>query len=456
MLDSATFQHLGGGRKGLFLLLRYVFIISASYLLLFGTPGPVAPIIGFMIAVALASNVVLSAMPVRLVFSWYVEAPILVADTLWVSWALHATGSRGQEFFLLYFFVLSLAVLGENLVLVVVGSTIASLANMFWESSGSLLNESQLLRVVFFYTVALFYGYVINQIKHERQRADKGFAWARELEARVAERTAELSRLYSAAQAASRLKSEFMAMISHELRTPLHIIIGYAELLLDGDSELPEEERRRMLRRIYEAAGAQTHLVESVLDLGRAEAGKLPVDRQPLRLERFLDEFRNRPRLPLSPRVDLAWKIAPDLPVIETDPGKLRTILENLLNNAIKFTAEGTIRVRVDDVPARDCIELRVEDTGPGIAEEFLPAIFEPFRQLDGAPTRRYGGAGLGLAIAHRYVELLGATIEVHSRIGVGTTFVVCLPYGTRQKRDERGVGSANGAAASEMNASVA
>jgi signal transduction histidine kinase len=451
MLDSSTLQHLGGGRKGLFLLLRYIFIISASYLLLFGTPGPVASSIGFMIAVALTSNVALSIMPVRLVFSWYVEAPVLVADTLWVSWALHATGSRGQEFFLLYFFVLSLAVLGENLVLVVVGSTLASIANIYWDSNGSFWSQAQLLRIVFFYTVALFYGYVINQIKLERQRADKGFAWARELEARVAERTAELSRLYSAAQATSRLKSEFMAMISHELRTPLHIIMGYAELLLDEQSDLSQAERRHMLKRIFEAAGAQTHLVENVLDLGRAEAGKMPVDCQPVRFDRLIDDFRNRPRPSLAPGVELEWKIAPGLPIIETDPDKVLTILEHLVANAIKFTAEGTIIVRVDEVTVKEVIELRVEDTGPGIAEEYLPAIFEPFRQVDGAPTRRYGGAGLGLAIVHRYVGLLGGKIEVHSRLGVGTTFVVSLPYGIPRHHAEEVARPSNGAAPREM-----
>lgn len=447
MLESATFQHLGGGRKGLFLLLRYVFIISASYLLIFGSNADVKGTIGLMIAMSLASNVALSFVPTRLVFSWYVEAPVLVADTLWVSWALHTTGSKGQEFFLLYFFVLSLAVLGENLILVVVGSTLASIANVYWDVGGRFWSEAQLLRIVFFYTVALFYGYVINQIKLERQRADKGFAWARELEVRVAERTAELSRLYAAAQAASRLKSEFMATISHELRTPLHIIMGYAELLLDDSLELPDEERRRMLHRILDAAVTQTHLVESVLDLGRAEAGKMPVDRRPVRLGRFMDDFRSRQRPAPNPGVVLEWEIEGNLPLIETDPDKVLTILDNLLNNAIKFTEQGKVTVRVHDVPTRESVEFRVEDTGPGIAEEFLPAIFEPFHQVDGTPTRRHGGAGLGLAIVHRYVELIGGRVEVHSRVGSGTTFVVSLPYGPRGSSAEPAEASADGSA---------
>ncbi len=193
MLDAAHFRHLGGGRKGLFLLLRYVFIAAASYLVLLNQTG-VDPSHAVMIAVALASNVALSVVSPAMVFSWYVEAPVLIADTLWVSWALHSTGAGGKEFLLLYFFVLSLAALGESLLLVLLGSTLLSVANLYIEG----WHPNNLIQVVFFYTVALFYGYVIKEIKDERQRADRGVQWVRELEAMVEERTVELSRLNDA------------------------------------------------------------------------------------------------------------------------------------------------------------------------------------------------------------------------------------------------------------------
>ena len=193
MSDASQFRHLGGGRKGLFLLLRYIFIAAASYLVLLNQEK-IDPSHALMIAVALASNVALSIVSPALVFSWYVEAPILIADTLWVSWALHSTGAAGQEFFLLYFFVLSLAALGESLLLVLLGSTVLSLVNLYLEG----WHPNNLIQVVFFYTVALFYGYVIKEIKSERQRADRGVLWVRELEAKVEERTRELSRLYEA------------------------------------------------------------------------------------------------------------------------------------------------------------------------------------------------------------------------------------------------------------------
>src|SRR5215470_12326440 len=209
VVTAENFRHLGGGRKGLFLLLRYMFIIAAAYLLVFqAAERPPSPTVGLMIAVALASNLLFSFTPAEYLFSWYLEAPILVADTLWVSWALHSTGAAGQEFFLLYFFVLFFAMLGEKLPLLLLGSTLVSAANIYLTPTAFMWSSSQLLRIVFFYMVALFYGHVLGRIRHERDRAERGYAWARELELKVAERTAELQRLYDQSIEVSQLKSE--------------------------------------------------------------------------------------------------------------------------------------------------------------------------------------------------------------------------------------------------------
>jgi len=435
MSDEDNFRHLGGGRKGLFLLLRYVFIAAAAYLLIYADPsGSLPPEQALMIAVALASNVALSVVSEERVFAWYVEAPVLVADTLWVSWALHSTGTTGQEFFLLYFFVLFLAALGENLFIVLLGSTVLSGAQVYLAEGGWRWTPASSLRIVFFYAVALFYGHVLRQIKQERQRANKGFAWAKELEATVAERTTQLSRLYHESLAANRLKSEFVANVSHELRNPLNIIVGYAELLLDGQCTLGADERT-MIERILEAAGQQTQLVNGVLDLGRLESGKMPVEQQPVPLDRFLADLRQRQRLPAAARVVLDWRVPADLPVIETDRAKLDMVLENLITNAIKFTAVGSITISVRDRPAEAQVEFRVDDTGPGIDGRDLSTIFEPFRQVDGSSTRRYGGVGLGLAIVQRYVSLLGGEITVRSMLGSGSSFIVTLPYRLGRER---------------------
>jgi len=188
--DYVSLRHLGGGRKGLLLLLRYVFIAAASYLLLFREPGELpSPTLAFVIASALASNVALSFVPVRHLLSWYLAASVLVVDTLWVSWALHATGADGQGFFLLYSFVVFLSMLGGNLPVMLVGSGLVFAANFVSESPATMFTSAHLLHLVFLYTVALFYGHVLGQVRHERARADRGFAWARELEVKVAERT---------------------------------------------------------------------------------------------------------------------------------------------------------------------------------------------------------------------------------------------------------------------------
>jgi signal transduction histidine kinase len=438
VLWTESFRHLGGGRKGLFLLLRYMFIIAASYLLLFQTPArPMSASIALMIAAALASNLLFSLTPAEYLFSWYLEAPILVADTLWVSWALHTTGAAGQEFFLLYFFVLFFAMLGETLPLLLLGSTLVSAANVYLTPAAFMWSSSQILRIVFFYMVALFYGHVLGRIRHEQDRAERGFAWARELEAKVAERTAELQRLYDQSLEASRLKSEFVANMSHELRTPLHIIMGYGDMLLDPHVA---GDRVRMIEGIRQSSRNLLQLVDDVLDLRKLEAGKMPVAFQRVALDRFMDDFRARERMPLSPRVSLTWDVAPGLPAIETDPAKLTVILDNLVNNAIKFTSTGTITVGARCADASRVV-FRVEDTGTGIAPEQHAAIFEPFHRIEGGGDRNYGGAGLGLAIVRRYLTLLGGHIAVRSQPGVGTTFEIILAG--RPGRTDEGPGTA-------------
>jgi signal transduction histidine kinase len=430
MSREKEFRHLGGGRKGLFLLLRYLFIVAASYLLIFQAHGPtMGTTPALMIAMALASNLVLSFLPAHYVFSWYVEAPVLIADTIWVSWALHSTGTTGQEFFLLYFFVLFLAALGESLSMVLLGSTAVSAANVYFNSDTGPWTSAQLLRIAFFYTVALFYGHVLGQIRSERQRADRGFAWARELESKVGERTEELRRLYHESLAVSRLKSELVANMSHELRTPLNIIIGYSEMLLDRAGPPSEPEREKMTGRIRESARTLLQLVDSVLDLGKLESGRMPVTKESLSLDRLVAALRARERLTPAPGVGLVWRVPPGLPVIETDAAKLTVVLDNLINNAIKFTSSGSITVTVRDVPSRQRVEISVADTGPGIDERNLATIFEPFHQLESTGARAYGGVGLGLAIVQRYVLLLGGEVAVRSTLGTGTTFVVTLPY---------------------------
>lgn len=252
VLAEETFRHVGGGPRGLFLLLRYVFIASASYLLIFQpTHNVVAPAQALTIALALASNVALSFLPPRLLFAWWVTAPMLAIDTLWVSWALHALGGMGGDFFLLYAIVLVLAAVGERPALVAFGAAVATAATVYEYWSSSAWTTAVLLRAVFLFTMALFYAHALARIRRERRRGDANVEWALVLEQKVAERTAELTRLYETMRDASSAKTDFLASMSHEVRTPLHIIIGYADMLVDGGA------RRRPTARASASASAR-------------------------------------------------------------------------------------------------------------------------------------------------------------------------------------------------------
>jgi PAS domain S-box-containing protein len=231
----------------------------------------------------------------------------------------------------------------------------------------------------------------------------------------------------AAAEEADRIKSEFVATMSHELRTPLNVILGYTDMLLDGAvGDLPPPQVD-ILRRIDHNSRVLFELISMVLDLNRLEAGRLPVDVQEVHIPDFLAQLKAEMQgLCDQSGLTCLWSVAPGLPVIHTDAGKLKVILKNLLGNAVKFNSEGSITVAA--LERQGGIEFDVIDTGIGIPAEAQAAIFEPFRQLDGSNTRRYSGSGLGLHIVQRLLELLDGRITVESEVKRGSTFRVWLP----------------------------
>jgi PAS domain S-box-containing protein len=237
----------------------------------------------------------------------------------------------------------------------------------------------------------------------------------------------EVLQAKDAAEAANRVKSEFLATVSHELRTPLNVILGYTEILLEGGVGQVTAQQHHILDRIDKNAHELLTLISMVLDLQRLEVGRLPVEEAVVQVPELLHEVTAETQgLCDQSGLDFRWQAEAQLPALCTDAGKLKVILKNLLGNAIKFTPRGAVII------AAQCyeggVELRVSDTGIGIPPDALPHIFEAFHQVEGARQHPAGGVGLGLHITKRLVELLGGSITVESKVGNGSTFRVWMP----------------------------
>jgi hypothetical protein len=229
------------------------------------------------------------------------------------------------------------------------------------------------------------------------------------------------------AEAASRAKTDFLAVVSHELKTPLNVITGYADLLHDGDAGAMSDVQLRHMERIRVSSRQLLELIDELLAYTRLESGPegprpVPVD---VAAELRLAAAESQPAA-REKGLRLAVAEEGDPCVALTDPARLRRLLRSLVSNAIKFTDEGEVRLaaRRED----GMLALSVSDTGIGIAAEHLEQIWEPFWQVEHPMVRRAGGTGLGLSVARRLVELMGGDIAVHSEPGVGTTFTVHLP----------------------------
>ena len=247
-----------------------------------------------------------------------------------------------------------------------------------------------------------------------------------------------LVRARDAAEAASRAKSAFLANMSHELRTPLNAIIGYSELLEEIAADNEHGDYAEDLRKVQTAGKHLLSLINGILDLSKVEAGRMDVLVDEFDITDTLQELLETLRPLAEGRQNLlVLQVDPAVGAMRSDLTKVRQILFNLLSNANKFTASGTVVLgaRRFTEHARDWIEFTVQDTGIGIAPDQAEHLFQDFTQADASTTRKYGGTGLGLAISRRFCQLLDGDISLQSASGVGSTFLVRLPADARGVR---------------------
>jgi PAS domain S-box-containing protein len=231
------------------------------------------------------------------------------------------------------------------------------------------------------------------------------------------------------AEDANRLKDEFLATLSHELRNPLNVVIGYAEILRRGDETQPHSFVVKAADTIRRNALAQAQLVSDLLDLSRLQMGKLALNQQPVSLSTIITDAVETVRTETTAkRIALNIDLDPEILVIEGDPVRLGQVAWNLLNNAVKFTpVDGEVKISL--TKDGDDAKLTIEDNGQGISPEFLPHVFEIFRQADASSARRQGGMGIGLALVKQLAELHGGRVAAESKgVGAGARFSVWLP----------------------------
>jgi len=392
-------------RNKAFLLLRYTLIAATAYLILVENKFS-SPPVGVVLAItaALLSNVLATNLPARVSSSSGFGLAVIVADTAWITAALIASGHFDAEFFYLYFFVLLLAAIGENLTLIAVGAVVVSGSYLYalsvTESGWSLWNSPTVIRIPFLFAAAAFYGYLVDRTRHEQ-------------------------RIAAEAESAASAKGIFLATVSHELRTPITGILGWAQLLLDTPLS---PEQREYAEGVHRLGDSLVSIIGDFLDFTKIEARRVELETTAFGPRAVVEDAVELLAGPAQLKgVEVAYRVDPAVPrALRGDPGRLRQVLLNLVGNALKFTAHGEVAVRVgvvDQTAKTVTLRFEVADTGIGIGREKQACIFEPFAQANRSTTREYGGTGLGLAIAKQLVGLMGGEIGLQSEPGRGSRF---------------------------------
>jgi signal transduction histidine kinase/HAMP domain-containing protein len=234
---------------------------------------------------------------------------------------------------------------------------------------------------------------------------------------------------------ANKGKDEFLGVISHELRTPLNVIKGYTELVRSQVFGNINPEQDKALGKIVNQTMDLLSMINQVLQVTTIHAGAAKVNCADIDLCALLDELKSNYAIPTKKEVVLEWHYSRDLPAFVSDDEKLKAVIQNLVNNALKFTDKGSISIFARGILEEQAIEIKIADTGMGIPKEQIETIFAMFQQVDSSTTRKHGGIGLGLYIVKTFTELLGGRVSLQSEVGKGSVFTVTLPSGAANGR---------------------
>jgi signal transduction histidine kinase len=386
-----------GGPVQTLLLLRWVLIIATSYLVLFSGGHDNAPVaVLLFVAGYFASNLLLAAILRRSRSRRALDVAVVLFDTGAICLGLALAGNVSRDFFLLYFMVLFLGALTERIGLVVTAAVIGSVVHLTtvaqFVGADRMLLDGYALRIPFLLVVALFFSHLAQEERRGREV----------------------------------LRGEFLSTVSHDLRSPLSVIESLADLLLEGDAGTLNAEQASLVRRIHASAHHVLTLAQNLLGAARIEAGTLFLqctsDNLRVVVEKALNFARSASDLK---EITLSFNPDPDLPLIPLDRLQMERVVNNLLDNAIKYTPEGgTIDVSIER--QEDRVALVVRDDGPGIPPQQLPSLFQKYQRA--ARQGRVDGSGLGLFIVKAIVDAHGGNITVDSSPGKGTAVRVCLP----------------------------
>lgn len=390
------------------IILQWMIAIATSFLILFPKGEEVSedPWIHALVVVFLISVLVLYRIPEHFFYSHYFDTSLMLCDTLLLSIAIYMNRDLSWDLFLIYFFILFLAAMGQSMTRIVLGSILISVVYVLLlipENKSLIhLGSEVYIRITFLFGVSILYGYLAENANREKRRAE-------------------------VAEERETLKMSLVTALAHDIKNPLGIIMGYAELKLE---EAPEDNPdREVWRRVRDGSRRIVNLVTGFLEASRAETGKMSVQQMPVQVNRLLVEAARSQESDVQRKgVKLELNLDEELPEVQGDELQLDRVFWNLIGNAIKFTRNGgtiTVSSKLDN----GSVCVAVKDTGVGISQAELPLLFSQFRRLKG--SERIEGTGLGLFIVKTIIEAHKGTVGAVSQEGEGSTFMVHIPLPT-------------------------